>query len=257
VQAGHIGWGDGGLAPSKTRSMVVSASLSQPQSMARREVPATARGIERSRRVGLSCDGGGLLRAGVEHTLRRSMIDLDTWNRPEDAATFDAGLVVTYNLAAIAARIDRLELWRFDLPVIAVLPQQHAIRSIRSLTSSFRGVIALESAERTLAAAIDAVAAGCSVTSITPPTAQPGREQPRVLDPDLTQDELSILSRLAHGMTIHHLAEMEGYSERTMHRKLIPIYRKLAASSRVQAVTAAASLGLLDDVDPDDLQRRS
>jgi DNA-binding NarL/FixJ family response regulator len=61
----------------------------------------------------------------------------------------------------------------------------------------------------------------------------------------LTPREHSVLVAAADGLTAREIARRLGVRERTVSTHLNHIYRKLGASGRVAAVTAAARLGVL------------
>jgi DNA-binding CsgD family transcriptional regulator len=62
---------------------------------------------------------------------------------------------------------------------------------------------------------------------------------------DLTGRELSVLALLSQGMTAGAIGHRLGVSERTVHKHLQHLYRKLAARDRLSAVMTAHELGLL------------
>jgi DNA-binding NarL/FixJ family response regulator len=62
----------------------------------------------------------------------------------------------------------------------------------------------------------------------------------------LTPREREVLSLLADGRTVRQMGRLLGISPRTVERHVTALYRKLAVTSRVQAVTKAASLDLID-----------
>lgn len=61
----------------------------------------------------------------------------------------------------------------------------------------------------------------------------------------LTGQELAVLRLLRQGMTARTLARALAISERTVHKHLQHIYRKLGANDRVSALVAASAAGLL------------
>lgn len=62
---------------------------------------------------------------------------------------------------------------------------------------------------------------------------------------ELDEAERGWLGALAAGCSVRALAEEVGYSERTMHRRLGNLYRRLGVENRTQALTVAARCGLL------------
>jgi DNA-binding NarL/FixJ family response regulator len=63
---------------------------------------------------------------------------------------------------------------------------------------------------------------------------------------NLTDRELEILQLAAGGSTVRQVASRLGLSPRTVEAHLGKLYRKLGVRNRVQAVSRAASLGLVD-----------
>jgi DNA-binding NarL/FixJ family response regulator len=62
----------------------------------------------------------------------------------------------------------------------------------------------------------------------------------------LTTREREVLALLADGFTLRQMGRRLGISPRTVERHVARIYRKLEVRSRVQAVTRAAALDLID-----------
>lgn len=62
----------------------------------------------------------------------------------------------------------------------------------------------------------------------------------------LTDRELEILEHLARGLTVKQTATRLGISPRTVESHIAKLYRKLGARNRVQAVSRAAALGLVE-----------
>jgi DNA-binding NarL/FixJ family response regulator len=62
----------------------------------------------------------------------------------------------------------------------------------------------------------------------------------------LTRRELEILEHVAVGLSVKQVASRVGLSPRTVETHLTKLYRKLGARNRVQALSRAASLGLIE-----------
>ena len=62
----------------------------------------------------------------------------------------------------------------------------------------------------------------------------------------VTEREREVLQLLARGLTMQQAARRLGISPRTVESHVTKIYRKLGADSRVQAISKAAGLGLID-----------
>lgn len=59
----------------------------------------------------------------------------------------------------------------------------------------------------------------------------------------LVQHEVTLLEHLMAGERVVEIAEMYGYSERTLHRKLSEVWQRLGAKSRVDGLALAAAKG--------------
>jgi DNA-binding NarL/FixJ family response regulator len=62
----------------------------------------------------------------------------------------------------------------------------------------------------------------------------------------LTPRETEILQYVSYGFTMRQVANRLGLSPRTVEAHVAKLYRKLGVSNRVQAVSRAVSLGLID-----------
>ncbi len=63
---------------------------------------------------------------------------------------------------------------------------------------------------------------------------------------NLTEREIEILEYVAVGLTVKQVASRLGLSPRTVETHLAKLYRKLGVRNRVQALSRAATLGLVD-----------
>lgn len=63
----------------------------------------------------------------------------------------------------------------------------------------------------------------------------------------LTGRELAVLGLLSEGLTAHAIGRRLGISERTVHRHLGNLYRKLGVSDRLRAVIVGREAGLIPD----------
>jgi DNA-binding NarL/FixJ family response regulator len=63
---------------------------------------------------------------------------------------------------------------------------------------------------------------------------------------NLTPRELEILGYVSYGLTVKQVATRLGLSPRTVESHIGKLYRKLGVSNRVQAVSRASSLGLIE-----------
>lgn len=62
----------------------------------------------------------------------------------------------------------------------------------------------------------------------------------------LTERELQILEQLSRGLTVKQVASRLGLSPRTVETHIGKLYRKLGVRNRVQAVSRAAALGIVE-----------
>ena len=75
--------------------------------------------------------------------------------------------------------------------------------------------------------------------------AQQARESSEV-QATLTPRELEILTMVSHGSTMQQVGRRLGISPRTVETHVAKLYRKLGVRTRVQAVSRAAELGLIE-----------
>jgi DNA-binding NarL/FixJ family response regulator len=66
------------------------------------------------------------------------------------------------------------------------------------------------------------------------------------IDAVLTNREREVLTHLSDGLTMQQIARRLGISPRTVETHVAKLYRKLGVRSRLQAVTRAAAIGLID-----------
>lgn len=74
--------------------------------------------------------------------------------------------------------------------------------------------------------------------------------RPAMLTAELTGRELAVLALLTEGLTARAIGHRLMVSERTVHKHLEHLYRKLDARDRLSAVLTARQLGLLDPGPP-------
>jgi DNA-binding NarL/FixJ family response regulator len=130
-----------------------------------------------------------------------------------------------------------------------------------ALRSGAVAAVAWEAAPEDIAKVLAAALAGD--TLIPSGVAQAlAAKLPAIEDPDwITHEELTWLSILADGGTVHDLAEKVGYSERALYRLLHALYGRLGVSNRTEAILQASRRGFLTDhvwcSDPSGRQARS
>jgi len=167
-----------------------------------------------------------------------------------------------------------------ELAVIDLdLPGTDGVDVLRSLRDrGFRGLVVVVSERADGATVLDAMRLGVDAYLIKPDglrrvgdairrvldgerAIDPALEQAAVLelgrfarqaressavDASLTPREREILELLAEGLTMQQIGRRLDISPRTVETHVANLYRKLAVRSRVQAVSRAASLGLIE-----------
>lgn len=120
------------------------------------------------------------------------------------------------------------------------------------------GYLDKNTAREHLAGAIEAVSSGLRVFTPEQQKAsfdQLGRIVQRARDASriaeaLSEREADVLVLLGDGLTTRQIATRLGLSPRTVDSHLTKLYRKLGVGTRMQAVSRAARLGLLEGRDP-------
>ncbi len=148
------------------------------------------------------------------------------------------------------------ELDDVDRPAAVLVLSDHAEGDLvlRALRLGARGYITKAEGLRDLTSTITRVLAGERVIA-------PGMEQDAVLAlgrfarraregaevaADLTPREQQVLELLSDGHTMRQIATRLGISPRTVETHVAKVYRKLGVRTRVQAVSRAATLGLVE-----------
>jgi DNA-binding NarL/FixJ family response regulator len=148
-----------------------------------------------------------------------------------------------------------------ELVLVALLVDLTPDAYAEALRSGAVAAVAWEAAPEDIVKVLAAALAGD--TLIPAGVAQAlAAKLPAVEDPDwITHEELTWLSILADGGTVHDLAEKVGYSERALYRLLHALYGRLGVSNRTEAILQASRRGFLTDhvwcSDPSGRQARS
>jgi DNA-binding NarL/FixJ family response regulator len=125
---------------------------------------------------------------------------------------------------------------------------------LRALRLGVRGYVTKAEGLRDLATTIERVVAGERVMSpalekdamgALGRMAKRAREGAEV-ESGLTPRERQVLDLLGQGLTIGQIASRLGISPRTVETHVAKLYRKLGVRTRVQAISRAATLGLVD-----------
>ena len=208
--------------------------------------------------------------AAASHPLLHGVIDL---------ACREAGVEVvartdTASASALACRTIRPDLLVMDLdlpdggalhmldelgslrpPLILVLANRaDGDVVLRALRVGVLGFLIKADGLRDLAATIRRVASGdraiapeleAEATAALGPLARRARDAVDVAD-HLTARQRQVLSMLSHGLTIGQVGSRLRISPRTVETHVGKLYRKLGVRTRLQAVSVAATLGLVD-----------
>jgi DNA-binding NarL/FixJ family response regulator len=215
----------------------------------------------------------GAVRAVVAaaHPVVRSVMELSC----RDAGVEVVATVETVAAASAACRAEHPELLVLDLelpdangfrvltgleeserPANVLVLSDHADGDLvlRALQLGARGYVTKAEGLRTLVGTIDRVLAGERV--IAPGLAEDavlalGRMARRAREGEevaagLTSREQQVLALLSEGHTMRKIATRLGISPRTVETHVAKLYRKLGVRTRVQAVSRAAALGLVE-----------
>jgi NarL family two-component system response regulator YdfI len=205
-------------------------------------------------------------RAGLEAVLARSGLDVVA-SISADASTlrpsandpssdlFRHADVVVLSLAAREPRdAERAAAWvdaAAPAPVIllADAPSRVAMRAL--LGAGVRALLSHDAAAEEIIAAVHAAAAGLAVmtsdalASLAGPAPSLARSATAAPETPLSPREVQVLSMLAEGFANKRIAERLGISEHTVKTHIASLFEKLHASTRTEAVTTGARLGLI------------
>jgi len=139
------------------------------------------------------------------------------------------------------AELDAAAAHRPRIPILALM-QDPDLRSVeRALCAGATGALPLVCDGCNLVDGISALLAGIAVL----PTRAMETILRRPRTTELTAEEIDWLNSLAAGATIGELANVAGYSERQLYRKLRDAYGRLGVQSRTEALLLAQRRGLL------------
>jgi two-component system, NarL family, nitrate/nitrite response regulator NarL len=150
------------------------------------------------------------------------------------------------------ARIAREE--RLSTRILVVSARADDAAVFESVRAGADGFLSKTEGVRTIADALERVARGETVFSAPQQRAavsELGRMARRSREGSsvkavLTGRELDVLDYLALGLTVKQVATRLGLSPRTVDTHIAKLYRKLGVKNRVQAISRAAALGLID-----------
>lgn len=95
-------------------------------------------------------------------------------------------------------------------------------------------------------APIDPFIARRVIAEFKTPAAEPGPDHEAVSAVELSQREQEVLTLVAGRLSNREIADQLNISRHTVESHVKHIYRKLAVSSRIKAISAARSLGILN-----------
>ena len=180
--------------------------------------------------VVLELDHGGRLLPA----LRGAVVDVVLLDLGMDRGVFDP-----------VTTVQRLKSQRPSVRVIVMSSASHGAKALGVLQAGVEGYI-LKSDLNTLdlASVIRRVRSGGryyspEIEELLAVALETGEEGP-VLD----REELDLIRLAAQGHTNRQIGHLLGYSEKTVRNRLTPVYRKLGAANRVEAIRKAEALGL-------------
>jgi len=170
--------------------------------------------------------------------------DLEAW------AVDEQGKVIFLTLASERdwQRLEALRMLDDRLLIVAVMEVADQTACVRALTA---GAVSILPRDAPPQAVLQVVASLVRDQSVVPlpvmralggPLPETGGDE-RDGAPNLSAQELDWLRQLAEGVTVRHLANSAGYSERMMFRILRSLYRRMNVSNRTQAMFMARQRG--------------
>jgi two-component system, NarL family, response regulator YdfI len=197
----------------------------------------------------LACEGSEDLELVAEAADPRSALDAVTALSPHV-------VILDLDLPEEGGRdtMDRLREAQFPGAILALSDRADGPAVLNALKLGVHSYLLKGTALRTLADAVRRTAAGERLID-------PELEQGAVMELGrfarktregsetasmLTQREREILGYISNGLTMHQIGTRLGISPRTVETHVAKLYRKLGARTRVQAVSRAVSLGLID-----------
>lgn len=128
--------------------------------------------------------------------------------------------------------------------VVVLLPTLDLAGYRQALAAGADGVAHVDSEPATIADILEAALVGEII--LPAEVARQLAGKPRPVQPNLSDEELSLLQRISEGATVVQLADEFYLAERSVRRRLQNIYVKLGAGGRAEAVKLAGQMGLVD-----------
>jgi DNA-binding NarL/FixJ family response regulator len=203
-----------------------------------------------------------IVRTGLESILRANLA-LEVVGSSSDAATIVQSIDELQPDVVLLEELDVDEpVWEklalsseSDAPAIVVLCDEEQNNQVAvALRSGVRGVLSRRASASEIVASVEAVAAGVVVLhpdvvnallSLLPLKESPEPALTPSLLQALTPREIEVLGMLALGLGNKSIAKQLSISEHTVKFHVSSIFTKLNASTRTEAVTVGARLGLI------------
>lgn len=137
---------------------------------------------------------------------------------------------------------------RRPVRVVALVEQASAAAALAAVNAGALGVISADWSTDAVRMAVAAVAAGLTLVSTDVFLSLATGRGPSGDDPPtgMTDVEIVCLRALARGDKVREIAELVGYSEREVYRRLRRLYQRLGVTGRTEAVLRASRMGLLE-----------
>jgi DNA-binding NarL/FixJ family response regulator len=210
----------GGVAPERQDDVHSQVGIADP-------LPALRYGV----RTALEAAGFGVAEPA----------DVAAWAAGDGSRVVLLGLVAAESWAALDAVVANAG----SVPLVALLDRPSTEEYRRCLRLGATTALPRASSPEQIVEVVRAASGHQTLLPAAVAASLAGSPDPALvlLDPD----QLRWLRGLAAGMTVEELAWKEGYSTRTMYRRLHHVYRRLDAGDRTRALIRALELGLLPD----------
>lgn len=133
------------------------------------------------------------------------------------------------------------------LAVVAVVAEVTEVTARTALVAGASGVISHDAEGAELADALRLAAR--NVCNLAVPMVRGWAASGEPLEPPvaLGRDDLEIMRRLAEGKTVVQIAHDLSFAERSLHRRLAELYKRMGVENRQQAIAAATRWALLHE----------
>jgi DNA-binding NarL/FixJ family response regulator len=194
--------------------------------------------------------GAPAYRYGVQSALRDA-----GWTLVDPAELLRSGsglrAIVVAPPREYLARIAELRALCPRLVLVAVLEEGDCETYRQALNLGANGVVTIDAPLDEIIGVVAAALAHRSLLPTAVARALAAAERAERNEHGVTACELDWIRALVAGATVAGLADLAGYSERAMYRRLRDVYCRLGARNRSEALVAAAEAGLLVGPAPD------